>query len=403
MFSGKCRLQMSAVKVDHVEVLDLASSLSVHERDQIRAKVLGVVAHMHQKERLAIATQRILQQTSQLAVSVGDRACVAFRGERREHIAQRTETAVDLARLALADALGLGLPETFAASQVHQVQLAHLERSVGLVARTTLHHERDDRVRARRAVVHLGFGAVAATSAGRQQLERMQGTVHRRAQVIAAAEKDRVCGHVLADHDAIALLRGQTTLAVVRIEEIGEGVTVQLHKGAADGELALGRSRIDLRKQALHAARHHPRVLGHGQIFGGAGWKVRAEHGVRLPGAAGAVRKHGRVEAAHHGVHVGRHLAKHALLGGARLEDVVKVEEARASHRARVTGGHARRHRGVHARRAAGRRRRAGRARGDHVLGNRCGSLRFLAGVVLLRRWLDDGGGHRLMTRGEHS
>mmetsp|Transcript_10335 Transcript_10335/g.42037 ORF Transcript_10335/g.42037 Transcript_10335/m.42037 type:complete len:374 (-) Transcript_10335:422-1543(-) len=297
-----------AVHIDGSVVRDLLGTLGVVEGEEAVSEGGCVRPHVHDKERLAVAAQRVLEEVGELAVAEGNLAPPGVRiREPVEDCAEDGEAGVDALRLLPHRAGRLALRQPLVACQVHQMDLANGRCCVAASWRP-LDRESENSVGARGDAVLLRPGDRPAALALHDQVHGTLVARHRHVERLAAVEEhavalsllhlDRVpCTELLELGRQEVPTRGR----VVRgVEEVGELVHVQLDVRQAH---RVGRARRagDLVVDVLHCPRNDPMVSA-------------AHHRVRLASAGLPVGKDGAVVASNRVLDEGLHLAEHVLL-----------------------------------------------------------------------------------------
>mmetsp|Transcript_34955 Transcript_34955/g.110415 ORF Transcript_34955/g.110415 Transcript_34955/m.110415 type:complete len:251 (+) Transcript_34955:555-1307(+) len=129
----------------------------------------------HDQRRAGRATERILQDSGELGVSVGDVAALAVR-ERLDHVAEGGEGLVDLLRLLQPLVRGARLGHHLRTRQVDEEELPCLDGEVRHVLLRDRDHE--DRVRAAALLVHARGRDVPHQGAALEQLEDLHVGAH---------------------------------------------------------------------------------------------------------------------------------------------------------------------------------------------------------------------------------
>ncbi|KAH9390187.1 hypothetical protein TYRP_007741 [Tyrophagus putrescentiae] len=305
------RLLLAHAKVHLRLVGDLLGALRVLQRTQRVLEVIQARADGGDDGGLGLAAERVLQQTGQLRVAVGNVA--RFLHQQRDDAAQRQQALVDVGRLAGALLHGARAADVLAAGQVDQVQLADLEDLLAVHQHLLdVHGDGEDAVRAAAAGVHQRGRRLPLDAALLQNLEDLvlggDGHLHQAAD----------------DHRALPLgviVDAQLVRVGERTEQVVGVLVVQLQERDANGVLGVLAGQVV--DQLVDGAGDHAagRVLVPADVQVGA----VAHHGEGLPGARLAVGEDSAVVALDHLVHQRHHhRAVDVHLLGVGVEDAVK-------------------------------------------------------------------------------
>ncbi|KAH9390135.1 hypothetical protein TYRP_007684 [Tyrophagus putrescentiae] len=312
------RLLLAHAKVHLRLVGDLLGALRVLQRTQRVLEVVQARADGGDDGGLGLAAERVLQQTGQLRVAVGNVA--RFLHQQRDDATERQQALVDVGRLAGALLHGARAADVLAAGQVDQVQLADLEDLLAVHQHLLdVHGDGEDAVRAAAAGVHQRGRRLPLDAALLQNLEDLvlggDGHLHQAAD----------------DHRALPLgviVDAQLVRVGERTEQVVGVLVVQLQEGDANGVLGVLAGQVV--DQLVDGAGDHAagRVLVPADVQVGA----VAHHGEGLPGARLAVGEDGAVVALDHLVHQRHHhRAVDVHLLGVGVEDARMVRFSAAS------------------------------------------------------------------------
>ena len=214
-----------------------------------------------------------MKDAGELRITVGDVTRFSI-GQRVNDQPKGGERLVNTLGLLEYLAFGIGLPNLFRASEIHQVELPRLGREVRVVPLCYGHDENG--VRPRGLLVHVGYPDGTVVVSDRHQLENLIFISH-------------ILFGDISNVDALRFVLMNLKVSLRGVQKVLDLLQVDLHHRELDCEFNILRSVFDFRKDSLNHARDHAL---HFEVL-----NVRALHGVRFSRRSLAIRQYGAIEA----------------------------------------------------------------------------------------------------------